>query len=110
MYFPTDEEWFHIQSHTFVQAKGYQDVNVHPHQMPAYVRAGAILAMKNIKRPSVLQGFNDPLTLEVYLDPTIEALDQKAATKVYLDDGETNKFSDGDMSLVGYEFSENKLE
>ena len=47
---------------------------------------------------------NDPVTLIVALDK-----DQKAKGQLYLDDGKSYKYRNGEFALINFDFSANKL-
>ena len=57
-----------------------------------FVKAGTILPILNVKedRMSLLEAVEDPLRLEIFLDPET----QSASGYLYLDDGLTLKYAD----------------
>jgi len=97
--------WYDLHTGAF-STPGRYPLKLTLDSIPAYYRAGAIVPLKNRVRRSSTCSWLDPLTLQVYLDPTTGT----AKGHVYIDDYKTTTYQDGKSFLdVDLEFSEGAL-
>lgn len=86
LYLPPKDDWFFLYTGTLAKKlEEPTNLQVPPDFIGVYVKAGSILAIKDIKRLSALQTLKDPFMLEIFPDPKTN----KASGHLYLDDGET---------------------
>eukprot|EP00418_Pyrodinium_bahamense_P085599 CAMPEP_0179059488 /NCGR_PEP_ID=MMETSP0796-20121207/25378_1 /TAXON_ID=73915 /ORGANISM="Pyrodinium bahamense, Strain pbaha01" /LENGTH=1004 /DNA_ID=CAMNT_0020756245 /DNA_START=1 /DNA_END=3015 /DNA_ORIENTATION=- len=98
---PHTAGWYDLHTGAF-SAPGTYELSVTLDSIPAYYRAGTIIPLKSRMRRSSSCMWLDPLTLNVYLDPSTGT----AKGRVYIDDYKTTAYQDGKSFLdVDLEFS-----
>lgn len=106
VYLPTTSSgWYDLHDGVFFNS-GSHEMALSLDGIPAFYRAGKIVPLKTRVRRSSSCMAMDPLTLNVYLDPTTGT----ASGRVYIDDYKTKKYQDGKSFLsVTLTFSDNIL-
>jgi len=105
VYLPQAAGWYDLHSGEFF-APGYHVRKVNMDTIPAFYRAGYIVPLKKRMRRSSSCMKQDPLTLNVYVDPATG----KAKGRVYVDDYKTKQYQDGKSFLsVDLEYADGKL-
>lgn len=94
VYLPQGKGWYEMYTGSFV-APGKHPVQLTLNEIPTYFRAGTIVPLKSRMRRSASCMVMDPLSLQVYLDPT----SQSAVGQVYMDDYKTKQHEDGSSFL-----------
>ncbi|KAF9921442.1 hypothetical protein FBU30_008498 [Linnemannia zychae] len=94
VYFAGKEKWFDIKDYSVEQGPGIKEVDSPANKIPVYQRAGTIVPRRERPRRSSKAMENDPFTLVVALDSNGEALG-----RLYLDDGESFNYENGDFIL-----------
>ncbi|KAF9207018.1 hypothetical protein BGZ49_001354 [Haplosporangium sp. Z 27] len=91
VYFAGNEKWFDIKDYSVEQGPGAKEVASPADKIPVYQRAGTIIPKRERPRRSSKAMENDPFTLVIALDSQGEA-----TGRIYLDDGETFNYEQGD--------------
>ncbi|KAF9576907.1 hypothetical protein EC968_000032 [Mortierella alpina] len=94
VYFAGNEKWFDIKDYSVEQGPGVKEVDSPANKIPVYQRAGTIIPRRERPRRSSKAMENDPFTLVIALDSKGEA-----KGRIYLDDGETFNYEQGDYIL-----------
>lgn len=104
IYLPTACDWFFYPTGKLMSEVGQQDFFVSDSSLAVFVKAGTILPKLNFKntRMSLLQAMNDPITLEIFVDP----LTNNARGSLYLDDGLSFQYQEeSSFILIEFEFN-----
>ncbi|KAF9915500.1 hypothetical protein BX616_006019 [Lobosporangium transversale] len=104
VYFAGNEKWFDIKSYKWEQGPGVKKVASPADKIPVYQRAGTIIPKRERPRRSSKAMENDPFTLVVALSSQGEA-----SGRIYLDDGESYGYQQGDFILREFRVSNGKL-
>lgn len=89
---PDNEIYYSLQDPSqTLQGAGYHTVDAPLDTIPAYIRSGGIVTTRQRYRRSAKLMLQDPYTLYVALNST-----GKATGELYIDDGETFSYEDGD--------------
>lgn len=91
VYFAGDEKWFDIKDYSVEQGPGTKEIASPADKIPVYQRAGTIIPRRERPRRSSKAMENDPFTLVIALDSQGEA-----TGRIYLDDGESFNYKNGD--------------
>ncbi|KAF9357917.1 hypothetical protein BGX26_002855 [Mortierella sp. AD094] len=91
VYFAGNEKWFDIKDYSVEQGPGAKEIASPADKIPVYQRAGTIVPKRERPRRSSKAMENDPFTLVIALDSQGEA-----TGRIYLDDGETFNYEQGD--------------
>ncbi|KAF8932696.1 hypothetical protein BGZ58_006869 [Dissophora ornata] len=94
VYFAGSEKWFDIKDYSVEQGPGVKEIASPANKIPVYQRAGTIVPKRERPRRSSKAMENDPFTLVIALDS-----EGKATGRIYLDDGETFSYEQGDYIL-----------
>mmetsp|Transcript_68297 Transcript_68297/g.212208 ORF Transcript_68297/g.212208 Transcript_68297/m.212208 type:complete len:601 (+) Transcript_68297:2-1804(+) len=102
---PQSAGWYELHTGDFY-ASGRHDRKLTLDSIPAYYLAGTVVPLKSRMRRSSTCMWLDPLTLNVYLDPTTGT----ATGRVYIDDYKTTTYLDGKSFLdIDLEFKDGVL-
>ncbi|KAF4665243.1 hypothetical protein FOZ61_011117 [Perkinsus olseni] len=100
VYFPEGTKWYNARDELMAVGMN-ENIAVSMDVIPHFYRAGSIIPLKMRQRPSTKAMVNDPLTLEVFVDPDTN----KAEGEIYLDDGTSLDTIDrGDYTLSTIRF------
>jgi alpha-glucosidase (family GH31 glycosyl hydrolase) len=70
-----------------------------------FIRGGTIIPkLQHEDCMAIIPCFMNPISLEIYLDEAMEAKGE-----LYLDDGKSHKFRDGQSAHIKFEFKQNSL-
>ncbi|KAG0198537.1 hypothetical protein BGX28_008026 [Mortierella sp. GBA30] len=100
VYFAGDEKWFDIKDYSVEQGPGFKEVDSPANKIPVYQRAGTIIPKRERPRRSSKAMEYDPYTLVIALDSKGEA-----SGRIYVDDGETFGYEQGDYILREFRVS-----
>ncbi|KAF4652068.1 hypothetical protein FOL47_011270, partial [Perkinsus chesapeaki] len=84
VYFPEGSKWYDDKDELMSTGLN-EDMKVTMDDIPVFYRAGSIIPLKLRQRPSTKAMVNDPLTLEIFVDPQTNS----AEGQIYLDDGDS---------------------
>lgn len=98
LYLPTEAQWYFYPTGRLMTSSGQQEFFVSDDSIGVFVKAGSILPILDVKesRMSLLDAINDPLKLEIYLDPVTNT----ASGYLYIDDGMTLNYLTAIKTLV----------
>ncbi|XP_047176899.1 probable glucan 1,3-alpha-glucosidase [Vigna umbellata] len=104
VYLPGKESWYDLRTGTVYKGGVTYKLEVTEESIPAFQRAGTIVARKDRFRRSSTQMANDPYTLVIALNSS-----QEAEGELYIDDGSSFKFLQGAYIHRRFIFSNGKL-
>jgi len=94
VYFPrssANDFWYDIETHQIYDGGASVSVPAPVEKLPFFHRSGSIIPKRYRMRRSAVFTLNDPISLEILPDKNGEA-----HGSLYLDDGQTNKYLNGD--------------
>ncbi|KAI7830303.1 glycosyl hydrolases family 31-domain-containing protein [Gamsiella multidivaricata] len=104
VYFAGNEKWFDIKDYSVEQGPGIKEVASPSDKIAVYQRAGTIVPKRERPRRSSKAMEHDPFTLVIALDNRGEA-----SGRIYLDDGESFHYEQGDYILHEFRVSQGVL-
>lgn len=103
-YFPEGHKWYDTRTMTAVDSKKWAMVDAPLDKIPVFQRSGTVVPRKMRLRRSSEMMKNDPLTLFIALDGTMEA-----SGMLFVDDEKTFNYENGDYDYRSFVFSKNTL-
>ncbi|RDY08316.1 putative glucan 1,3-alpha-glucosidase, partial [Mucuna pruriens] len=104
VYLPRKQSWYDLRTGTVYKGGVTHKLEVTDESIPAFQRAGTIIARKDRFRRSSTQMANDPYTLVIALNSS-----QAAEGELYIDDGSSFNFLQGGYIHRRFIFSNGKL-
>ncbi|KAL2347195.1 hypothetical protein Fmac_001195 [Flemingia macrophylla] len=104
VYLPGKESWYDMRTSTVYKGGVTHKLDITEESIPAFQRAGTIIARKDRFRRSSTQMANDPYTLVIALNSS-----QAAEGELYIDDGSSFNFLQGAYIHRRFFFSNGKL-
>lgn len=105
VYFPGQNVlWYEVENYQVYQGAGYQTVPVTIEKIPVFQRGGAIVSKKERARRASTAMSKDPYTLIVTLDQQ-----GQAQGRLYLDDGQSLEYQNGQSLMVEFTMKDNIL-
>ncbi|TNV84333.1 hypothetical protein FGO68_gene5628 [Halteria grandinella] len=106
VYLPPQIGWYNYQSKLKATQLGHFKSALEDSDIEIYIKEGSIIPIKlHEGRLSLLEAKDDPIRLEIYLDPH-----GYAKGTLYLDDGSSFNYKESDQfTLVTFVYSHNKL-
>ncbi|RWS29559.1 neutral alpha-glucosidase AB-like isoform X1, partial [Leptotrombidium deliense] len=107
VYFPGKDSdlWLHIESNKIYNGGNHAIVMVSLSTIPFFQKGGTILAKRERIRRSAALTLNDPFTFDIFLEPRRRS----ASGRLYLDDGYTFDYQNGQFLYSNMTFEKNIL-
>ncbi|KAG7817846.1 hypothetical protein KL928_003745 [Ogataea angusta] len=103
LYLPDDKPYYDFESFEKISGKGYHEVEAPLDKVPVFLRGGSIMPSKERYRRSSRLMKNDPYTLYIAAD------EGRATGELYIDDGETFAYQEGEKVFARYELDGAKI-
>jgi alpha 1,3-glucosidase len=105
VYLPGTQPWYDYETgKQYTKTPRTVTVKTPIHTIPVFQRGGSILPLKLRVRRSSTQTVNDPYTLKVALDSQLSA-----SGELYIDDGQSFNYKNGDYVFRQFTFQNNVL-
>lgn len=101
VYLPTGVNWYYFYSGQPIPGQfSFYHVPIPSNEQGVWVKEGSIIPLLNFEqgRMSLMEAINDPINLMIYPNLTSNA----AKGDLYLDDGETNNYLNGEYTQVQF--------